>query len=450
LGRHEIHRDPKASDFNFQEFKMVPSTTNLSAPSPSVQRSDGKERAPKPAHVPETLVRDIDMYELDGIEDGYHEAWKALQQSEGVHKLVWTPLTGGHWIAMDGPMVRDIYEDYQRFSSEVIFLPKEAGQKYAMVPTTMDPPEHTPYRQLLNTALSPSRIRDMEGFVRRASAEIIDGFVGRGHCDFSAEYGRVYPVKIFMTMCNLPLADVPMLSQFVDDMTRPPGNSPREQAAALEEANKGFFAYVERFVAERKGGDGNDLVSLFANSQIDGQPIQHDKALGLISLLLLGGLDTVLNFLSFMMLYLARHPDKVAEIRNDDLKLRRGVEELFRRFPIVAEARMVANDIVYHGVDLKRGDMVLIPTAMHSFDEKENPNPFELDWERKRLKHSTFGGGPHRCAGLHLARMEATVTLQEWLRRIPEFRLAEGSKPIFRSGTTATCQNVQLVWDLPS
>ena len=388
------------------------------------------------------------MYELDGIENGYHEAWVALQQAEGMHKLVWTPLTGGHWIAMDGQLVREIYEDYDRFSSEVIFLPKEAGEKYAMVPTTMNPPEHTPYRKLLVSALNPARIREMEGFVRQASADIIEGFVKRGKCDFSAEYGRVYPVKIFMTMCDLPLEDVPMLSKFVDDMTRPPGKTPQEQAVALEEANKGFFEYVEGYIQKRKGGTGNDLVTLFVSGEVNGKTIEHDKALGLISLLLLGGLDTVLNFLSFMMLYLARNPHKVAEIRDNDLKLRRGVEELFRRFPIVSEARMVAKDLRFHGVDLRRGDMVLIPTAMSNFDEKENPNPFELDWERKQLKHSTFGGGPHRCPGLHLARMEATITLQEWLKRIPEFHLAEGTKPIFQSGITATCQNVQLEWSV--
>lgn len=409
---------------------------------------DGKVRVPTPSHVPEGLVRNIDMFDLEGIDDGYHEAWSAIRQADRESKLVWTPLTGGHWIALDGQLVREIYEDYDRFSSEVIFLPKEAGEKYAMVPTTMNPPEHTPYRKLLDVALSPSRIREMEKYVRQSSIELIESFLADGHCDFSAQYGRVYPVKIFMSMCDLPLEDVPMLSKFVDDMTRPPGNSPEEQAEALDRANKGFFEYVEGYIARRRGGSGQDLVSFFANSEVEGKPIEHDKARGLIGLLLLGGLDTVLNFLSFMMLYLARNPEKVAEIRGDDLKLRRGVEELFRRFPIVAEARMVARDQEFHGVELRKGDMILIPTAMHNFDERENPNPFELDWDRKQLKHSTFGAGPHRCAGLHLARMEATVTLQEWLKRIPEFRVAEGTRPIFQSGITATCQNVHLEWSV--
>jgi len=80
--------------------------------------------------------------------------------------LVWTPLTGGHWIATRGSVIREVYEDPTRFSSEVIFLPKEAGEKYLMVPTRMDPPEHTPYRKLLDTGLNPARIRMIEENVR--------------------------------------------------------------------------------------------------------------------------------------------------------------------------------------------------------------------------------------------------------------------------------------------
>lgn len=424
---------------------MTEMTKMETAPLPYEPPLDGKARAAKPAHVPDALVRDIDMYALDGISAGYHEAWKALQEREDMQKLVWTPLTGGHWIAMDGLMVREIYEHPELFSSHVIFLPKEAGEKYAMVPTRMDPPEHTPYRKLLDTGLNPARIRDVEGMVRQAAADLIDGFAARGNCDFAAEFARQFPVRVFMAMCELPMEDVPMLMKFADDMTRPPGNTPEEQAAALDAANQGFFRYVEPVIAERIGGTGKDLITTFVNGTIDGEPMPHDKALGLISLLLLGGLDTVVNFLSFMMIYLARHPDKVAEVRDDELKLRRGVEELFRRFPVVSEARMVAKDQTFHGVELKHGDMVLLPTVLHGLDENENPDPFNLDWERMP-KHTTFGGGPHRCAGLHLARMEATITLQEWLKRIPEFSLAEGANPIYQSGIVAAVQDVPLVW----
>jgi cytochrome P450 len=405
---------------------------------------DNRARAARPAHVPADLVRDIDMYALDGIETGYHEAWVAL--AAGMPKLVWTPLTGGHWIAMNGPMVREIYEDLEHFSSEVIFLPKEAGEKYAMVPTRMDPPEHTPYRQLLDTALNPARVRDLEAMIRQVAADLVDQAVAKGSCEFSAEFARVFPVRVFMAMADLPMSDAPMLAGFAEDMTRPRGDTPEEMAKCLGDANQGFFRYVEPIIEARMGGSGKDIITTMVNGKINGQPMEREKALGLISLLLLGGLDTVVNFLGYMMLYLARNPDKVAEIAHDDLKLRRGVEELFRRFAVVSEARMVGKDTTFHGVELKRGDMILLPTVLHGLDSAENSDPMTVDWERAAPKHSFFGGGPHRCAGLHLARLEATVTLQEWLRRIPAFRLADGAKPVYQSGIVAAVDNIPLVW----
>jgi cytochrome P450 len=399
----------------------------------------------RPTNVPADRVYDIDMYALDGIEEGYHEAWKRVQQP-GIPDLVWTPRTGGHWIATNGDTVREIYSDPTRFSSENIWLPKEAGEKYEMVPTRMDPPEHTPYRKALDKGLSLAQIRKVEDRVRAVAAELIDEIATQGHCDFSAVYANVFPIKVFMALAGLPMADVPRLAAFAKQMTRPEGNTPQEQAATLEAGNKGFFAYVDPIIRARRSGSGDDLITTMVNAEINGQPITHEKALGLVSLLLLGGLDTVVNFLSFMMIYLARHPKLVVELREDDVKLKRSAEEMFRRFPVVSEARMVAKDQVYRGVELKRGEMILLPTALHGLDERENPDALTVDLDRKGISHSTFGGGPHRCAGLHLARMEAIITLEEWLKRVPEFTLDEDRKPIYFSGIVAAVDNVQLVW----
>jgi cytochrome P450 len=411
----------------------------------TVELKPARHRTPRPAHIPENLVRDIDMYDPDGIENGYHEAWRSLQRPD-MPELVWTPFTGGHWIATRGELVKDIYSDPTRFSSEVIFLPKEAGEKYLMVPTRMDPPEHTPYRKTLDKGLNLGQMRRVEERVREISIELIDGMLARGECEFSAEYARIFPVKVFMALCDLPMSDAPMLSVFAEDMTRPPGDTPEQMAEALEAAQRGFDTYVAPIVDARRGGDGLDLITVMVNNDINGEPITRERAIGLISLLLLGGLDTVVNFLSFMMLHLARHPEIVADLRSDPTVLLRSVEEMFRRFPVIAEARMVARDLTYRGVELKHGDMILIPTAMHGLDESENANAMNLDLRRNKVTHSTFGGGPHRCAGLHLARMEAIVTLQEWLARIPEFHVKAGTNPVFRSGIIAAVDDVHFEW----
>ncbi len=406
---------------------------------------DASAHAQRPAHVPADRVYDIDMYALDGIEEGYHEAWKRVQQP-GIPDIVWTPRTGGHWIATNGDTVREIYSDPTRFSSENIWLPKEAGEKYEMVPTRMDPPEHTPYRKALDKGLSLGQIRHVEDRVRKIAADLVDQIAPRGRCDFAADYANVFPVRVFMALADLPMEDVPRLAAFAKQMTRPEGDTPEQQAATLEAGNKGFFAYVDPIIRARRGGSGVDLITTMVNAEIEGQPISHEKALGLVSLLLLAGLDTVVNFLSFMMIYLARHPELVAELRTDELKLKRSAEEMFRRFPVVSEARMVAKDQHYRGAELKRGDMILLPTALHGLDARENHDPLVVDLDRRGISHSTFGGGPHRCAGLHLARMEAIVTLEEWLKRIPEFHLQDGARPIYHSGIVAAVDDVPLVW----
>lgn len=401
--------------------------------------------APKPDHVPATHVYDVDMYALDGIEAGFHEAWKALQTPD-TPPLVWTPRTGGHWIATRGSVIHEIYSNPDRFSSEIIFLPREAGEKYAMVPTRMDPPEHGPYRKILDKGLNLAQIRKVEDHVRAVAIELIEGFAAKGECLFERDYARIFPVKVFMAMCDLPMEDAPRLAELAEQMTRPAGNTPAEMGASLDTANQGFFAYVEPIIAERTGKDGDDLITVMVNSRIDDEPMSHDKILGLISLLLLGGLDTVVNFLCFMMIYLARHPEKVEELRSDPLKLMRSAEEMFRRFPVVSDARMVAEDMNYRGVELKRGELILLPTALHGLEEESNPDAWDLDLSRKGISHSTFGAGPHRCAGMHLARMEVIVTLQEWLKRIPEFGLRPGSQPTYRAGIIAAVDNVPLVW----
>jgi cytochrome P450 len=107
---------------------------------------------------------------------------------------------------------------------------------------------------------------------------------------------------------------------------------------------------------------------------------------------------------------------------------------------------MVAADTEYHGVSLKKGDMILLPTVLHGLEESENPDPWKVDLSRKRIAHTTFGAGPHRCAGLHLARMEVIVTLQEWLKRIPSFRLEDERAPVYHSGIIAAVSNIPLVW----
>ena len=403
------------------------------------------ETASIPHNVPRDRVYNIDMFALEGIEEGYHEAWMRIKKPN-MPDLIWTPCNGGHWVATNGRTIAEIYSDPTRFSSEVIFMPKEAGEKYEMVPTRMDPPEHTPYRKGLAAALGVAMVRRFEEKARKFSVELIDSFMDKGSCDFAKEYAEKFPVLVFMALADLPLSDVPLLTHYAYLMTRPEGATADERAATLERGNKGFFDYVDPIIKERRGKGGSDLISLMSDLNIDGEPISHDKAKGLVGLLLLAGLDTVVAMLNFVMVYLAQHPEKVAELRDNPKKIITGAEELFRRFPVISEGRMIAKDIDYDGVHLTRGEMVLMPTALSGLDESLYPNPWEVDFDRKAAGHITFGGGVHRCAGALFARLELVTTLEEWLKRIPEFSLRSEQKVVYSTGMVANVANVSLVW----
>lgn len=409
--------------------------------------TETRPMAERPPHVPIERVRHIDMYGLEGLENGYHEAWAAFQSADEP-ELVWTPYTGGHWVATRGDVISEVYSDPTRFSNKVVFLPVEAGAEYSMIPTSFDPPEHTPYRKALDKSLSLSRMRRTEGRVREIARALIDTFADRGEVDFSAEFAQIFPVQVFMALADLPLEDVPLLLSYAHAMNRPEGDTAEEKAESLGAANRGFYAYVDPVVRSRRGGTGDDLITTIVNQEADGQPISHDYAVSMVSLTLFAGLDTVVNFLNFAMIHFSHHPEIAQEMRDDPVRLMRGVEEMFRRFPVVATARMVTHDMNYRGTDLKQGDCILLPTALHGMDDRKNADPWRLDLSRGSPSHSTFGGGPHRCAGMHLARVEVIVFLQEWFRRIPQFRLKPGARPSYESGIVAAVHNVPLEWDL--
>jgi len=164
-------------------------------------------------------------------------------------------------------------------------------------------------------------------------------------------------------------------------------------------------------------------------------------------LFLLGGLDTVVNFLSFSMQFLAGSPSHRQELLDHPDRIPAAAEELLRRFSLVANGRILSRDIVFHGVLLKKGDQISLPQLLTGLDERENKCPMHVDFSRENISHTTFGQGPHLCLGQHLARREIISTLTEWLARIPDFRIAPDAKITHSSGIVGSISALPLVWD---
>jgi cytochrome P450 len=395
--------------------------------------------AEPPAHVLAAHVVDWDMYAPPGVEAGFHDAWGRLL-ADDMPAMLWTPRNEGHWIAARGDLIAQVFADAERFSSRVIMVPKSDGEHHNMIPTTIDPPAHRPWRMLLNDGLSPRAVRAVERQVRAIAARLVDAVRPDGGCDFITAYAERLPIEIFLTIVGLPLADAPRLKRLADQITRPDGSMSFPQAV------QGFYDYLAPTLAARRGGDGTDMLTTMVNGTVDGRPLSDREALQLSAQVLIAGLDTVVNFVGFAMLHLARDRALAQRLAATPADIPAAVDELFRRYGIVTIGREVRADIDFGGVALKAGEMVMCPSALHGMDERANANALAVDIDRTAAHHSTFGQGHHKCPGAQLARTELRVTLEEWLVRIPRFALAPGADIRCAGGIVGCVTLLPLVW----
>ena len=400
------------------------------------------EIASRPANVPADRVLDFDIYRpLDEGVD-YHRNWRALMDN-AQHPVMWTPHNGGHWIALRGDLSDTVMSDYGRFSNNTILVPKDtAGEAYRLIPLSLDPPEHRPFRTLLNDHLGGKGLVGTDETIRKLAVELIEGFVSKGQCNFVHDFAEQLPVRIFMQIVDLPEADLPKLKHLADQFTRPDGSLTYPEVSQL------FREYMRPVIAERRGGAGTDMITRMVSGQVNGRDLTDEEAENICIQVLVGGLDTVVNFLGFTMSYLAQDAELRHALAAEPALIDDAVLEFFRRFPLVASAREVRDDIEWEGVQLKSGDMVMAPTIVVNLDDATNEEPFEFRLKRSARRHSTFGKGSHTCPGAILARLEMKIILREWLARIPEFRLAPGQQLSFANGIVGTVKPFMLEWDV--
>ena len=179
--------------------------------------------------------------------------------------------------------------------------------------------------------------------------------------------------------------------------------------------------------------------------QVDGRPWTDEEVFGHCFNLFLGGLDTVSANVGLHFYHLATHPEDQRELRDDPSKLEIGLSELLRAYSAVTTLRICAKEINIHGVTIKPGDRVAMPTPLGSNDPEAFEAPTEVRLDR-RPAHLTFGYGPHRCLGSHLARRELQIAITEMFRAIPEFKLKPGFDVPFFLSNIIHVDELPLVW----
>jgi hypothetical protein len=192
--------------------------------------------------------------------------------------------------------------------------------------------------------------------------------------------------------------------------------------------------YFTAEIATRRAQPGEDLLSELLRTETDGSPLDESMVLGSAALVLIAGVDTTWSAIGASLWHLATQQEDRKRLVDDANLMSLAVEEFLRAYSPVTMARLVVTDIDYAGCPMKAGDKVLMnfPAANRDPAVFEDADKVVLD--RAHNRHVAFGSGIHRCAGSNLARMELRIALEEWLRRIPEFRLASDREVTWAGG----------------
>jgi cytochrome P450 len=356
----------------------------------------------------------------------------------------------GYWVFTRHEAVMEMYKNPDIFSNESI-TPWEPEPAYRFVPTQIDPPDHLKYRRVVNPWFSPRRVDEAEDMVRGVCRKYVAQVAPAGRCDFVSGFAMQYPTEVFLTMIG---ADPAMTDQFVtwvEDFFKGFGGD-KDGVEPMLAALGSIRGYWEQAIEERRHDTEpreGDLASHILSSMIDDRPLTDAEMLDMLVVLVLAGLDTTRGTLGYIWRHLADHPEHRRRLIHEPELVPYFVEEAVRYYTIIfGDGRKVTRDVEFHGASLKKGDMVYGLVAGANRDPRHWDRADEFVIDRKKNNHFGFASGPHRCLGMHLARRELQVAVEEWLKVIPDFRVDTDETLLERGGgSMTTLLTLPLAWE---
>jgi cytochrome P450 len=406
--------------------------------------------AERPDHVPDEAFYDFDYRSDPGLLVDPHK--RMQEMLEIAPKVFWTPRNRGTWIAIGFDEVFEALRRPEDFSSSIIppeqieellkLMPEDMPRIPRLKPITIDPPEHTTIRSPLQKAFSPKAAMSQLDEIRSLTDSLIDAVADQGHCEFISSIAEPLPVTVFLRMMGLSEDRLPEFRDLVHEVLIPefgPIEGPlvlRKVADALQDE-----------IMARKDDRRDDILSQLWGLEVDGKPMTMDVMEDYAVLLFIAGLDTVINAMGFAVRHLAENPELQASLRADPSQIPDAVEEMLRRYSFVVPLRRVARDTELGGFKLKKGDNLMLHLASADLDERKFDRPGEFDITRDLKSHVAFGGGPHRCVGMHLARIELHTLYRQLLSRLPMWRLDPDHPPKYHSGNVIAVDSLHIRWD---
>lgn len=405
---------------------------------PNVTRRIGPDQVPD--HVPQELIRSSGIvFGPEFLADPY-AFFPAMHDKFPPIFYDVTPF-GNQWVLTkhEDALFALRHADY--FSTEdATPFPRDPDDYFYFLPIEVDPPDHRKYRNIVDPLVSPKGVLELEDRIRALANELIDDIIDKGECEFDLAFGRPLPVLVFLDLMGLPRN---MCDTFVEwAIALLHSNDRAIMGATMEKIG----AYLKTAIEDKKINPDEGMVSRIVHAQIDGEPLSEKEIFGFVIFLFIAGLDTVFATLNNMWLWLARNPERRQEIIDNPENINAQVEELLRVFSVTFSGRTVAQDLELRGVQMKKGDKVTSILPACNYDPDVFPNPTEVDFNRPKKIILAFTVGVHSCMGAHLARLEIKIALQEWLKRIPDFKVKPDTEIVYRPGGVVGPHQLPLVW----
>jgi cytochrome P450 len=358
-------------------------------------------------------------------------AWRGLRQQCPV---AWSEHYNGYWIVSDYEGNHETLKNWGVFSSARI--PSNSGDQGIVIPggpmdsgvivypEELDPPEHTSVRQLLNQQLSPTASRALQPRIEHWTRLCIDAVIEDGECDLL--YAVTGPVPAYVTLewLGYPLDKALEAGAIIHDLLGYPPTSDR-WLAALENVGK-IQAILAETIAARRKEPRNDAISWFLTREIDGEPVDDDTLVALGIVLVGGGVDTTTGLTSSALVHMNRDHELRRRVVEEPGFLEAATEEFLRMYPPLSSVARTANqDVELRGCPIQKGDRVLVSRHAANFDENEFEEPETFVPDRFPNRHVSFGLGPHRCPGSHLARLMFQEMVRQVLTRMPDYEIDE-------------------------
>jgi cytochrome P450 len=390
-----------------------------------------------------TGLASVDLLDHDLFAD--HEPWEVfehLQREAPVYRHP-EPDGPGFWAVTKYDDVLAVVRDSKTFSSQsggaatIEDVPEDvlAARRNFL---EFDPPKHGRYRRLISTRFTPGVVGQYEQWLRALVRHLLDRVLPLEEFDLVHELAAPIPIRVLAHVLGLPDEILPRLVELGDRLlvdTEPEFVGELAYAQERDEDRYKPFgspwadelcAIGRSYYADRRACPQEDVLTLIANAEIEGQPLSPQDLDNMFALLIVAGNETTRQAIGLGTLALADHPDEFERLRANRELLASATEELLRySSPVWFFRRTATRDTRIRDVEIAEGDKVVVWFAAGNRDPDHYSDPHRLDVARNPIDHLTFGrGGPHQCLGAHLARLEVRVYLEELVPRIGRIELA--------------------------